>query len=183
MFLSLIISLSFVFISTKINQNLTFNKYLEDFFSKDNKINDLINSDTEGNIWDNEIIKNEINVLSISSWEFFSLTFTWNTLFTWSIKIDDWGPIYLEVISYSWSDSSLENLNLSSFIISDSLKHTFTGYLDTSYDKADLVIKNLWWVAIFLLDLNKDFIWTWSIKKYKITKDIWWKEVEKTIIE
>jgi hypothetical protein len=45
------------------------------------------------------------------------------------------------------------------------------------------VIKNLWWVAIFLLDLNKDFIWTWSIKKYKITKDIWWKEVEKTIIE
>jgi hypothetical protein len=50
MFLSLIISLSFVFISTKINQNLTFNKYLEDFFSKDNKINDLINSDTEGNI-------------------------------------------------------------------------------------------------------------------------------------
>ena len=177
-FLSLVVSLSFVFVSTKINQNIMLNMYLEDFFSKDNKIFALINSNTEWDIWNNETVKKDSNIFSLTSWESMIFSFSWNAEFTWSIRLKDWWPIYFETISYSWSD-----LTTSSWIISDYSNLLFTWMLSSDYNKSELTLKNLWWISSFLLDVNKETTWTWNTKKYKITKDIWWKQVEKNIID
>lgn len=177
-FLSLVVSLSFVFVSTKINQNIMLNMYLEDFFSKDNKIVALINSNTEWDIWNNETVKKDSSIFSLASRENMSFSFSWISDFTWSIRLKDWGPIYFEVISYSWSD-----LTTSSWILSDYTNMMFTWRLSTDYTKSELIIKNLWWISSFLLDVNKENTGTWNIKKYKVVKDIWWKYVEKSLIE
>ncbi len=182
MFLSLVVSLSFVFVSTKINQNLMYNMHLDDFFSKDTKITNLINSWSEWDVWDNEVIKNENISLSLTTWENLLFSFSWITEFTWSIRIKEWWPLYFETISYSWVMNNLE-LTTSSWLLWDSTIQSFTWYLTSIYTKSDLILKNLWGYSSFYLELNKSYIGTWTIKKSKITKDIWGKEVEKTIIE
>jgi hypothetical protein len=55
--------------------------------------------------------------------------------------------------------------------------------LNNSFDRANLSIKNLWWLATFTISSNKDFTWTWVFQRYKISKNIWWTDVEKKIIE
>jgi hypothetical protein len=46
-FLSLTLTLSFVVISTKVNQNIKLNSFIEELFNKNDKINDLVNSNLE----------------------------------------------------------------------------------------------------------------------------------------
>jgi hypothetical protein len=43
-FLSLVVTLSFVVISAKVNQNIRLNNFMEEFLNKDDKINNLVNS-------------------------------------------------------------------------------------------------------------------------------------------
>lgn len=157
--------------------------YLEDFFSKDNKIVNLINSNLDWDIWDNEKIIKSTSTYMLASWENLKFSFSWIVDFTWSIQIKEWWPLFFEVISYSWADYSKESVLSSSWLISDNLNKLFTWYLTSAYDRADINLKNLWWFSSFSLDLNKTPMWTWTTKKYRITKTIWWKEVEKSIIE
>jgi hypothetical protein len=46
-FLSLTLTLSFVVISTKVYQNIKLNSFMEELFNKNDKINDLVNSNLE----------------------------------------------------------------------------------------------------------------------------------------
>jgi hypothetical protein len=46
-FLSLTLTLSFVVISTKVNQNIKLNSFMEELFNKNDKINDLVNKNLE----------------------------------------------------------------------------------------------------------------------------------------
>lgn len=176
-------SLSFVFVSTKINQNIIQNISIEDFFTKDNKTTSLVNTWAEGDVWNNEKLVKDLNIFSLASWENINFTFSWITDFTWSISLKDWWPIYFETTSYKWSDSTQESILSSSGILSDSSSQIFTLYLNAIYNRVDLNIKNIWWNSSFYLEVDKKNTWTWSTKKYKITKTIWGKEVEKTIIE
>lgn len=182
-FLSLIVSLSFVFVSTKINQNILSNISLEDFFSKSNIINDYVNEGLVWNIWDNEIVKKEFSSFTLDNWKSLNLLFSWIEDFSWSINLIEWGPLYYELISYSWADSSKEYSLSSSWILTDSTIKNFTWYLNNSYDKASLTLENLWWLATFRINTIKSYEWAWNINKFKLTKNIWWKEVEKSIIE
>lgn len=181
-FLSLVVSLSFVFVSTKINQNLALNTYLNDFFSNDNKTTELVKNNSLWDIWDNSKLLLETNSISLSNWESQIFSFSWSSDFTWSITIKEWWPLYFETISYSWSLNNLE-LTTSTWIISDNKSFIFTWVLDLQYKKTDLIVKNLWANLIFKLETNTEILTSWTIKKYKITKNIWWKDVEKNVIE
>lgn len=182
-FLSLIVSLSFVFVSTKINQNILSNINLEDFFLKDNIINDFVNNDLVWSIWDNEIIKKELNSFTLDNQKSLNLLFSWNIDFTWSIYLMEWWPLYYEIISYSWADESKVSSLSSTWILTDYTTKIFTWYLSNSYDKATLTLENLGGLATFRVNSIKVYEWDSNINKFKLIKNIWWKEVEKSIIE
>jgi hypothetical protein len=183
MFLSIIIALSFVFVSTKINQNININMKLDDYFLKDNKITNFINTISNWNLWDNENIEEETNIYTLNSWEVINYIFSGTTDFTWSIRIKEWWPIYYDVISYKYSDPTDELVTFSSKLLTDSTNQIFTWYLDPTYNNSKLTITNLWWYSLIYLDLNNNFTLTWTINNFKIIKNIWWKKVEKTFIK
>ncbi|NDK07756.1 hypothetical protein EOM39_00750 [Candidatus Gracilibacteria bacterium] len=181
-FLSLVVSLSFVFVSTKINQNLALNTYLNDFFSNDNKTTELVKNNSLGDIGDNSKLLLETNSISLSNGESQIFSFSGSSDFTGSITIKEGGPLYFETISYSGSLNNLE-LTTSTGIISDNKSFIFTGVLDLQYKKTDLIVKNLGANLIFKLETNTEILTSGTIKKYKITKNIGGKDVEKNVIE
>ncbi len=169
-FLSLIISLSFVYVSTKVNQNIRLNNFLDQFFYK------WVNN----NIWENEYLLADQKMYTVKNEESIIFLFSWTTTLTWTLKIKSWWPIYYEVKAFSWIT---ENPLVYSWVISNINTTTFTGDLTSTYNKAELNIKNMWWLTTFSIDSNNNFTWTWVLQKYKIIKEIWWKSVEKTIFE
>ncbi len=181
-FLSLMVSLSFVIISAKVNQNIRLNNFMEEFLNKDDKLNDLVNSTLEWDISDNETLTKIDNLYTINNKENLVLSFSWKTDFTWSIKLKSWWPLYYEIFSFSWASTNLTN-DYSTWILSDSTIKNFTWYLNTSYDRAELTLKNLWWYSTFVFESSLETMWTWTSKKFTITRNIWWMDIEKTIIE
>lgn len=180
-FLSLTLTLSFVVISTKVNQNIKLNSFLEEFFNNNDKINDLVNKNLEWDITDTEKITKIDNFYTLNNNENNTLTFSWNTDFTWSISLKNWWPLYYEIFSYSWT--SIDLTSYSTWILYDSIIKNFTWILNTSYNRAELSFKNLWWFSSFVFKSSLDLAWTWVNDKFKVTRNIWWMDIEKTIIE
>ncbi len=181
-FLSLTLTLSFVVISTKVNQNIKLNSFMEEFFNKNDKINDLVNLSSDWDITDTEKITKIDNFYTLNNNENNTLTFSWYTDFTWSIKLKSWWPLYFENYSYSWSP--LQSINLySTGLIYEWNILNFTWNLNSTYSRVELSFKNLWWFSSFVFKSSLNSIWTWVNDKFKVTKNIWWMDIEKTIIE
>jgi hypothetical protein len=155
---------------------------MEELFNKNDKINDLVNSNLEWDITDTEKITKIDNFYTINNNENNTLTFSWNSDFTWTINLKIWWPIYYEIFSYSWTSTSSTSGSTTWLIYSWDMKN-FTWYLDSSYDRVALSLKNLWWYSSFIFNSSLDLEWTWINDKFTVTKNIWWMEVEKTIIE
>lgn len=179
--LSLIISIAFISISSKLYKNIKLNNYLNTSINKKNILAEKI-AQSWWLIEKDEFLTFEQNSYIINKEEEFDIIFEWNSNFSWKIVLTNWGPIVYEVKSYSWADNSYYNIT-SSWIIREKIANNFNWILNNSYDKVNLKIKNLGWISKIIFETNNDnFHWTWITKKYKIEKKIWWKYIEKTII-
>jgi hypothetical protein len=155
---------------------------MEELFNKNDKINDLVNKNLEWDITNTEKITKIDNYYTLNNNENNTLTFSWNSDFTWSIYLKNWWPLYYEIFSYSWASPSSTN-NYSTWLIYSWDMKNFTWYLYSPYDRVDLSLKNLWWYSSFVFKSSLDLVWTWINDKFTVTKNIWWTDVEKTIIE
>lgn len=162
-FLSLIITVTFVSISTKINKNLKNNSSLLEKYDINNEIKNLINS---WSLIDNEYIlsnwdkirfdKANSYIWSIKKWEIFISKIKNNSNLV--INILDWtAPIKYKINSLSWVITGNTNIN-----------NTLSW---------DLIITSLWWYSKIRIesDINSNYLS--KFRNYKILKQIWNKEI------
>jgi hypothetical protein len=173
-FLSLVISISFMSISTKINKSIQNNSTIQ---KNSNFETTIKNKDyTDKDLWNNEEIifdsnKSYKKTLNLNeNTEIRIINNTNNTDF--SITINSWWPIFYNFTSFNGTTASWQT---SSWIIEKIW--SFTWYLDSNYNNGILYIKNLWWYTNFDLTSTQDI--TTQYKKYKINKNIW----NKTLIK
>ena len=165
-FLSLIITVTFISISTKINKNLKNNTLLTSEISLNNQIQNIINSWSIDWIfsqkyildnWDKLIFN--INNITKSLKKLEEITIKIINADNLEINILEWWPIIYKNITNSW-------------IINNSWIIWATIW--------DLLINNLWWYTKIQInsDINNSFLL--QDTDYKIIKQIWNKEVIKS---
>lgn len=162
-FLSLIISVSFIQISTKINKNLKNNEKNIDNLSIQNEINNRLNEAKINNNYANQLLWNwdkiifdNTNDIILSIWENITNTSKINTGSVVRINILEWWPIKFENNTSSWIVNSAKNISVSEW---------------------NLVIKNLGWFTKINLQSNTSKNNLSEYMNYKIIKKIWNKEV------
>ena len=162
--LSLIIAITFISISTKINKNIKLSGELNDFIEEKNNINLFMNSGGINNILENKILvfdNNKEKFFSLKNKEELILFFSWSNDFNINIGIINWWWLNYKYIKNNNSISA-------SWIINSS--KTFTGELNNN-NTWSLFLKNLWWNTKFLIKSDKSF--ETSEKNYKIVTKIW----------
>jgi len=162
--LSLIIAITFIAISTKINKNIKNSSWIKDFIEENNKINILKNTLTNTWITENKAIifkDNKKNTFSLKKQEELNLTFSWTSDFNINIWLIKWADLEYKY----YKNNNLTN----SWIISSSVN--FTWNLDSSNNTWSLKIKNLWWYSQFLINSENSF--ETLEKNYKIVTKIW----------
>lgn len=164
-FLSLIISVTFIWISTSINKNLKNNSNLTNQFKIENEINNAINNwviDRENvtnfylSNWDKFIYeKTNKKKISLKKTE----TSSWKILYdsNITIKIINWWPVYYKYKTSSWLVVQQETF-------SETASWTFT-------------ITNLWWYTKLFISSDRKWNMLSKYRKYYIYKKIWNKEV------
>ena len=161
-FLSLIISVSFISISTKINKNIRSNSKNIKSFNNQKAIKEKIKNWDYSNkrLANNEAIffdKRNNFTWSLKKSENIKLKF--EQISTIDINIVSGWPLYFTL---SWSTSSWwivsRTNNLSSF-------------------SWELILENMWWYTMYNIDSNNDFLS--PELNYKIVKKIWNKQVIK----
>lgn len=159
-FLSLIIWISFLSITSQISKNLKENNDLKNKINTNNSINNKLNDAIENNDFENiELNKNEIIVFEKNNYyniwlknnEQISIKIITNWNMT--IKINKWSPVYY----FNPTDS-----NINWEIINTS---TFLTWNNT------IIIRNLWWYSNIDIIAENNFLT--DIKKYKIINKIW----------
>ncbi len=164
-FLSMIISVTFISISTKINKNIKENYSLQSQIKNTNEVENIINSWSINWIYTNTILKNWEQIIfdnnniykSLKKWEKFSIKILKNNNLT--ISISEWSAI-------KYKD------NTNSGIINSSLSFDTTIW--------NLEIINLWWYSKIKIDSDTENSFLLKYTNYKIIKKIWNKEVVKT---
>lgn len=169
-FLSIIISLSFISISTKINKVLRNNQDIQYEIINNNQLNNILNSD--------EIVSQQLNdgsFLNISDkksylWSLYNnqtktFSFSWNTLENISIQIQNWSAIKYK---YDIWDINQEYNILDSWFVS------FSGNLNNDIQSL-LTIENLWWYSLVSISSDGDFIA--PERFYEIWTKIWNKNI------
>lgn len=165
-FLSLIIWISFLSISSQIAKNLKENSDLKDKISTNNKINNKINDALENNNFENiELSKNELIIFEKSNYyniwlkdnEQISIRIATNWNMT--IRINKWSPVYY--LNPTNPNINWEVINVSTF-------STWNNRID---------IRNLWWYSNIDIMAEENFLT--DIKKYQILKKIWNKNIIK----
>jgi hypothetical protein len=167
-FLSLIITVTFIWISTNINKNLKNNSLLNEQFKNQNEIKNIINSwgidmNYQNIYLDNweKIIFERTNkkIISLKKEEIH----TWKILDADSninIKILNWWPVSYINTSSSWVVTSIET------------------FWDNTADY--FYIKNLWWYTKIMISSDITGNYLSQYRKYSIYKKIWNKEILKT---
>lgn len=165
-FMSLIISITFIQISTKINKNLQNNINSNNQLKINSSIKNTINSWSINWIytnitlenWDKIIFNDSNNVtLSLKKWD--NNISKINTDSTVTINIIKWWPIKYENNSISWIITN-----------NDSISTTIW----------DLIIYNLWWYTSLEISSDEDTNFLNQYVTYKVTRTIWNKEIIKT---
>ena len=166
-FLSLIISVTFISISTKINKNLKNNHNLTSSIKIDNEIKNIINSWSINlnfksqylSNWDKIIFdSSNITIFSLKKWK--SHISKINEPSNLNIKILEWWPITYE-----------ENWN--TWLITESKVITIGN-------PTDLVLNNLWWYTKIEITADNKYNFLSQYTNYKVIKKIWNKEVIKS---
>lgn len=161
-FLSLIITVTFISISTKINKNLKNNSNLTGQLEINNIIQNIINDWNIDWNYTNKILKNWEEIIfdnnniikSLNKWEEIIIKIIKDNKLT--IKIKKWWPIIA-----SWSLITTENI-----------------FWTTNW--TNFKINNLWWYSKILISSNTKNSFLLEYTNYKIIKQIWNKEIIKS---
>ena len=167
--LSLIISILFISISSKINKNIKNSWDTSNYISEKNKINKSIYNILDSEISSNNILifeKNKKNTFSLKKNETLELSFSWTSDFNIDLWIIKWWTI---LYSYKKINSSNNKIETFSWVLNYS--KSFSWNLDWTYNKSKLKLKNLWWYSNFLI--NSEINFETSKKTHKIIKIIW----------
>ena len=160
-FLSLIVSVSFISISTKITKNLKNSSNLSLNLEKQNKINNLLKT-SENNtetIWNTTIyIENKTLKKSLKKDETYTIKFPLSSTIT--LKLTNSWIIKYKLDTENWF---LNNTNLEK------------GFSNKSWD---LILENFSWNSSFEIISNNKF--EIDERNYKIIEKIWNKEVIKS---
>ncbi len=162
-FLSLIISVSFIQISTKINKILNNNKNFVNDIQLENNINNLIN---------NSIINKDFTKKTLENWDkiiFYNeseIEFSLKKDRNHKSKINTWSNLQVTILE--WWPIKYEN-NSSSWIINEWKIFSVTNW--------DLNIINLWWYTRLKINSNTNENFLSEFIDYKIIKKIWNKEI------
>lgn len=172
-FLSIIISVAFIWVSTKVSKKLHNNLLFEKDVIVQNQIqNKLKQKDFTNQVFENweKIYFNSSNSLqkNLKKDEKLVLSFSgWTSV---DISIYKWWPITYSFISqdswtqiWSWLVKDYDNINWN---------------IESPDTTLELEIVNLWWYASLWINSTSDFT-TWE-KSYTITQTIWNKELIKT---
>ena len=166
-FLSVIVSISFISISSKISKNLQKNNAYVDNVTNETLKNKIINNDFESIVlenWDKLIFESDKYIKkSLKESQ------TYNIIFEQATNIDlyvlNWWPLSYKYfdsdnnLSLTWIVKNYKNINLNS----------------TTWS---LILNNLWWITDFYMSWSQDFVA--QEKKYMIINKIWNKEFIKT---
>lgn len=163
MLLSLIVVSSFVYISLSVNKNIKLNNFLDKFLDKNSSLETAIYS-WQTDLWDWEFLKFDNNSFVLNDLESIEILFSWSESISWTINLVDWWAIKYDFLNSSW-------------IITKWSSNWFFSWMMTSTSK--LFIHNLAGIANFNIDVDSKYL----PQKYKIVKNIWWKNIEKNIIE
>jgi hypothetical protein len=162
-FLSLIISITFISISTKINKNIKNNSNFTTELEIENKIKNSINSGSISGIYKNQTLQNSDE-----------LTFESSTKFESSLKKN-------EDIEIKFPEISNITINLTNSWVIFYETLTSSGIINTQTNinpiSWTIYIKNIGWYTTF--EVNSDKSFTTKYKKYKIIKQIWNKKIIK----
>lgn len=164
MILSIIISITFISISTKINQNIKLNENFKNFNEQENKINILKNTLTNSWISKNKIIifeNSNKKIIWLKKWEKKELLFEWDSNFNINIWIINWWALKFNYEN-NWTITSSWIINLTK---------TFTWILDNNNNTWSLQFENLWWSTKFIIESENSYNIT--NKKYKIIQKVW----------
>lgn len=165
-FLSLIISVIFIWVSTKINKNLKNNADFSDKITINNEIKNIINN------W--KIDWNFINKY-LSNWDkiiFEPSNNVWVWLKQWEIhlaKINDASNITITILE--WSAIKYKNWT-NEWIIQITWSFPVSIW--------DLEISNLWWYSKIQISSDVTTNYLSKYRDYYIMRDIWNKEIVKT---
>jgi hypothetical protein len=153
-FLSIIISLWFISISTQINKTLKNNQNIQQEINKSNQVKNILNSsnpssqqlddwtylnisDFNSYIWSLE--ENETKIFSFSG----------TILNVLEITIKNWWPV-----KYTYNIWSLNQ----EYDILRTWSVSFSWNLDNSNSNSNLTIENLWWYTLFQINSDQNFI-------------------------
>jgi len=170
-FLSIIISLWFISISTQINKTLKNNQNIQQEINKNNQIKNILHSQnpTSQQLDDGTYlqISEKNNYLgSLQENEIKTFSFSWTTLDIIEISIINGWPI-----RYTYDIWSVNQ----EYDILTSWSFSFSGNIKPSNNLSTLIIENLWWYTFFQIDSDQEFIA--PERYYEIWKKIWNKNV------
>lgn len=169
-FLSLIISLWFISISTQINKTLKNNIALQENISLSTEQNSLLqdkNSDSQYiSNWNYLKFEDKNSYFWwLKSDEVKIFSFSGTILNSIDIEVIQWGPIKFKY--------DIDTAFNTWWLVSDT--HSFSGWLNIADTKSTLYIKNLWGYTLF--QIKSDLNFKKPEQKYQIWKKIWNKNV------
>ncbi len=169
-FLSTIISISFIYINTQITKNIKNNSEIWEIFSEQKDFLENIKSWTNTTLWEEKFLifedkKETVKVLKQN--EKVSFLFSWSSNFNIDIWIIEWWAIFYNYANFPSSNNSWNSIN--SWVV-EYLK-SFSWTLDSTNNNWILKIENLSWYSKILIKSSIDF--KWNTSNYKIIKKFW----------
>ncbi len=164
--LSLIVAISFISISAKINKNIKLSWEITEYNREKEKLSSAINNAQNTQLSHNKVIVFESNlqkIISLKKWEKRILSFSGSSDFNIDVWIIDWSWWWV-YYNYIFNNNST-----ASWVINYS--QSFSWKLDSTNSIWALILENLWWYSQILIKSENEFVSTQ--KKYKIVQTIW----------
>jgi hypothetical protein len=170
-FLSIIISLWFISISTQINKTLKNNQNIQQEINKSNQLKNILNSSNPSSQQLDDwtylnIFESNSYLGSLEANETKTFSFSGTNLDLVEIIVKNWWPIKYTYDIWSTNQE---------YDILKTLSISFSWNLDNINTHSILTIENLWWYTLFQVNSDKNFIA--PERFYEIWKKIWNKNV------
>jgi hypothetical protein len=168
-FLSLIITITFISISTNINKNLKNNSSLINQFKLNNQIENIINSWSLDYNYKNQYLDNWDKIIFEPANKHIQTLRKLETIL-WKVNVDS--NISIKVLNW-WA--VFYKQNTSSWLIIKWTPNTFSNDWTWTFS-----ITNLWWISQIQITSDSFKNYLWKYREYTIYKTIWNKEIIKT---
>lgn len=161
--LSLIVAISFISISTKINKTIKLSWNIWEFNSEKIKIDSALFSRKNRQINNNKVIVFEDSlqrIFTLKQHEKINISFSGSSPFNIDMWVISWWSIFYKYIH--------NNISTASWMLNYS--HSFSWKLDNTNKTWSLLLENLWWYSKILIKSENSFVT--QQKKYKIIQTI-----------